>query len=177
MGITLSHFISQFPPTWFPLLTAIGMCHFLPVHHLGIAFGGGSGRRSKHNNSLSICIVQCYLNRNSLYGTNHDEPLFTNHVILLLSLILPKYSCFWEQWWNKNWKFWTDLAQVELSSQRTKCPQLNMEVTWWCCQVVLAEDGLNNDCNKKNYEIWRVYQILDENLQLSRLAFYFPAYV
>ena len=35
-----SHFVSQFPPTRFPLLTAIGMCHFLPVHHLGIAFLG-----------------------------------------------------------------------------------------------------------------------------------------
>ena len=35
MGIffTSSHFISQFPPTRFPLITAIRMCHFLPVHH------------------------------------------------------------------------------------------------------------------------------------------------
>ena len=40
MGFTLSHFISQFPPTRFPLLTATEMCHFLPVHHLGIAFLG-----------------------------------------------------------------------------------------------------------------------------------------
>ena len=31
---TSSHFISQFPPTRFPLITAIRMCHFLPVHHL-----------------------------------------------------------------------------------------------------------------------------------------------
>ena len=31
---TSSHFISQFPPTRFPLITAISMCHFLPVHHL-----------------------------------------------------------------------------------------------------------------------------------------------
>ena len=29
-----SHFISQFLPTWFPLITAIRMCHLLPVHHL-----------------------------------------------------------------------------------------------------------------------------------------------
>ena len=36
-----SHFISQFPPTRFPLLTAIGMCHFLPVHHLEWHFGPG----------------------------------------------------------------------------------------------------------------------------------------
>ena len=31
---TSSHFISQFPPTRFPLITAIRMCHFLPVLHL-----------------------------------------------------------------------------------------------------------------------------------------------
>ena len=36
-----SHFISQFPPMRFPLLTAIGMCHLLPVHHLEWHFGPG----------------------------------------------------------------------------------------------------------------------------------------
>ena len=44
---SLSHFVSQFPPTRFPLLTAIGMCHFLPVHHLEWHFG--PCRRSKYN--------------------------------------------------------------------------------------------------------------------------------
>ena len=44
---SLSHFVSQFPPTRFPLLTAIGMCHFLPVHHLEWHFG--PGWRSKYN--------------------------------------------------------------------------------------------------------------------------------
>ena len=44
---SLSHFVSQFPPTRFPLLTAIGMCHFLPVHRLEWHFG--PGRRSKYN--------------------------------------------------------------------------------------------------------------------------------
>ena len=33
-----SHFNSQFPPKRFSLITAIRMCHFLPVHHLGMAF-------------------------------------------------------------------------------------------------------------------------------------------
>ena len=49
MGIffTSSHFISQFPPTRFPLITAIRMCHFLPVHHSEWHFW--PGRRSKHN--------------------------------------------------------------------------------------------------------------------------------
>ena len=36
-----SHFISQFPPTRFPLITAIRMCHFLPVHHLEWHFWPG----------------------------------------------------------------------------------------------------------------------------------------
>ena len=39
---TSSHFVSQFPPTEFPLITAIRMSHFLPVHHLGMAFLAGS---------------------------------------------------------------------------------------------------------------------------------------
>ena len=38
---TSSHFISQFPPTWFSLITAIRMCHFLPVHHLEWHFWPG----------------------------------------------------------------------------------------------------------------------------------------
>ena len=37
-----SHLISQFPPTRFPLIPAIRMCHLLPVHHLGMAFLAGS---------------------------------------------------------------------------------------------------------------------------------------
>ena len=46
-----SHFISQFPPTRFPLITAIRMCHLLPVHHLGMAFLAGS----KGQNITIIC--------------------------------------------------------------------------------------------------------------------------
>ena len=54
-----SHFISQFPPARFLLITAIWMCHFLPVHHLDWHFG--PGRRSKHNtiSSNSIEYVIC----------------------------------------------------------------------------------------------------------------------
>ena len=39
---TSSHFVSQFPPMRFPLITAIRMWHLLPVHHLGMAFLAGS---------------------------------------------------------------------------------------------------------------------------------------
>ena len=45
---TLSHFVSQFPPTRFPIITAIGMCHFLPVHHLRMASLAGSKVKIQH---------------------------------------------------------------------------------------------------------------------------------
>ena len=38
---TSSQFISQFPPMRFPLITAIRMCQFLPVHHLEWHFWPG----------------------------------------------------------------------------------------------------------------------------------------
>ena len=46
---TSFHFISQFPPTRFPLTTAIRMCHLLPVHHLGMAFLAGSKGQNTTN--------------------------------------------------------------------------------------------------------------------------------
>ena len=39
--LSSSHFISQFPPPWFPLMTTIRMCHLLPVHHLEWHFWPG----------------------------------------------------------------------------------------------------------------------------------------
>ena len=36
-----SHFISKFPPTRFPLITATRICHLLPVHHLEWHFWPG----------------------------------------------------------------------------------------------------------------------------------------
>ena len=52
---TLSHFISQFLPPRFPLITAIRMCHFLPVHHLGMAFLAGSKAKIQH---IVVCLYQ-----------------------------------------------------------------------------------------------------------------------
>ena len=46
MAFTLSHFISQIRPRDLFRLLAIGMCHFLPVHHFEMA--GLAGRRSKY---------------------------------------------------------------------------------------------------------------------------------
>ena len=59
MGIFISssHFIDQFPPTRFPFITAIRMCHFLPVHHLGMAFLAGSKAKIQHCVSMSMTFV------------------------------------------------------------------------------------------------------------------------
>ena len=54
---TSSHFISQFPPTRFPLITAIRMYHFLPVHHLGMAFLLGPKVKIQHKYSNQILII------------------------------------------------------------------------------------------------------------------------
>ena len=47
---------------------------------------------AKNLDTVTICVstrpIQCCLNRNGLY----EEPLFTNHVALLLGLVFPKRS-------------------------------------------------------------------------------------
>ena len=58
---TSSHFICQFPPTRFPLITAIRMCHLLPVHHLGMAFLAGSKAKIQHlllNQNGCVCVLE-----------------------------------------------------------------------------------------------------------------------
>ena len=42
MGFYLVPFCQPSPPTRFLLITAIGMCHFLPAHHFGMACLAGS---------------------------------------------------------------------------------------------------------------------------------------
>ena len=51
---TSSHFISQFPPMRLPLITAIRMCHFLQVHHLGMAFLAGSKAKIQQLYTISL---------------------------------------------------------------------------------------------------------------------------
>ena len=51
-----SHFIGQFLPTRFPLITAIRMCHLLPVHHLGMEFLAGS-----KDQNITILIICTHL--------------------------------------------------------------------------------------------------------------------
>ena len=57
-------FSAQFPPTLFPLITAIRMCHFLPVHHLGMASLAGSKVKIQHMYIyiyiyMCVCVCVC----------------------------------------------------------------------------------------------------------------------
>ena len=56
------------PPTRFPLITAIGMCHFLPVHHLRMASLAGSKVKIQHLSK------DCAETRE--VGVNKDEGIF-----------------------------------------------------------------------------------------------------
>ena len=60
---TSSHFVSQFPPTRFPLITTIRMCHFRPVHHLGMAFLAGSKAKIQHWCQWATVVQTRFLRR------------------------------------------------------------------------------------------------------------------
>ena len=58
---TSSHFISQFSPTRFPLITAIRMWHLLPVHHLGMAFLAGSKGQNTTQIYYWLKLIHCWI--------------------------------------------------------------------------------------------------------------------
>ena len=80
MGIsfTSSHFISQFLPTRFHLITGIRMCHFLPVHHFEWHFW--PGRRPKYN-TLSPLMFNAGIS---------SSFVFTRHIVLFCLLLRVK---------------------------------------------------------------------------------------
>ena len=77
--LTLSHFVSQFPPTRFPLITAIGMCPFLPVHHLGMASLAGSKVKIQQNNLHTVVLFQIFHS-----NTNDSYTIIQFQVSILL---------------------------------------------------------------------------------------------
>ena len=91
---TSSHFISQFPPTRFPLITAIRMCHFLPVHHLGMAFLARSKAKIQHvsdkNIGCNITVIYLY------------KELFLDPIVVYkeLYLLIWNHVTVWKQMIN-----------------------------------------------------------------------------
>ena len=53
-AFTLSHFVSQIRLRDFFRLLAIGICHFLPVHHFGLACLAGSKVKIQHMCKISL---------------------------------------------------------------------------------------------------------------------------
>ena len=53
-------FFQPRPPTRFLLITAIGMCHFLPVHHFGMACLAGSKVNIQQYSMNWTCISICH---------------------------------------------------------------------------------------------------------------------
>ena len=66
-----SYFISQFPPTRFPHITVIGMCHFLSVHHLEWHFARAEGQ--------NITIWQLK-KKGKTWERNETDKMFTNFI-------------------------------------------------------------------------------------------------
>ena len=61
MGIYLVPYCQPSPHTRFLLITAIGMCHFLPVHHFGMACLAGSKVNIQHLLLINIvCLLWRY---------------------------------------------------------------------------------------------------------------------
>ena len=56
MGFTLSHFISQIHPRDLFRLLAIGMCHFLPVHHFVMACLLGPKVKIQHRKEIFLFL-------------------------------------------------------------------------------------------------------------------------
>ena len=82
-GFYLVPYCQPSPPTRFLPITAIGMCHFLPVHHLGMACLAGS----KVNIQQELMGVSFCLLANT--GVSICRRAF---VVFSLSLILPHCS-------------------------------------------------------------------------------------
>ena len=75
MGFYLVPFFQPSPPTRFLLITAIGICHFLPVHHLGMACLA----RSKVNIQLFLLCYDAFLSTESkLRDWTHDLRVHNN---------------------------------------------------------------------------------------------------
>ena len=65
MGFYLAPYCQPVPPTRFLLITAIGICHFFPVHHFGMACLAGSKVSIQHyrwlddiifRDTLTVCV-------------------------------------------------------------------------------------------------------------------------
>ena len=88
MGFYLVPYCQSSPPTRFLLITAIGMCHFLPVHHFGMACLAGS----KVN--IQQVVIQAQVHGAPVKIVQANKvllSLFTNYYPTLTILSIAQY--------------------------------------------------------------------------------------
>ena len=89
MGYYLVPYCQPSPPTQFLLITAIGMCHFLPVHHFRMACLAGSKVNIQHKKLFYIKDQIAILLYTCLYIHKTDWTSF------LLTVYLQCYEFCW----------------------------------------------------------------------------------
>ena len=142
MGIffSSSHFVSQFPPTRFPLITAIRMCHLLPVHHLGMAFLAGSKAKIQHNELSSlVCSIpkhnflvvgrdmndQIGKNRNYIFSLYNSSNRNGQH--LTDFTIKKRLKCLNTNFQKREGKLWTYTYANNTKAERLRLYKQEME--------------------------------------------------
>ena len=89
MGFYLVPYFQPSPPTRFLLITAIGMCHFLPVHHFGMACLAGSKVNIQHFVSGLVYCAANWSELRTVYEESSTMTQFTppeiwkRHAVLL----------------------------------------------------------------------------------------------
>ena len=96
MGFYLVPYCQPSPPTRFLPITTIGMCHFLPVHHFGMACLAGSKVNIQHivpKNGFITKPVFCWWNRTfsqiSIYSCALKVDVMTVIILVLINDIQP----------------------------------------------------------------------------------------
>ena len=91
-GFYLVPFCQPSPPTWFLLITAIGICHFLPVHHFGMAcLAGSKVNIQQKENPLKNDRLSLYLLPSTKYNNKRKLNLHIICSIFFLFLLFNKF--------------------------------------------------------------------------------------
>ena len=88
VGFYLVPYRQPSPPTQFLLITAIGMCHFLPVHHFGMACLAGS---KVNIQQYHLRCRDCFRKLLSFRNSNH-WPILVQIQTLTIRVETSKYS-------------------------------------------------------------------------------------
>ena len=102
-AFTLSHFVSQIHLRDFFRLLSIGMCHFLPVHHFGMACLAGSKVKIQH-----VYFTYAYVT----HGSNGNEGLLHISYLMNLSLRCSLMSYPGNLLWGGSYPFAEKTADV-----------------------------------------------------------------